>query len=759
MKIATLTYQRHDNYGAMLQCYALQKKLQSMGVETDVIDYVCEVSEHPLSLRALKSKGIKRYISGSIGAITRIPRKKCFCDFRKLIKMTHVVTEKNISQLGASYDGYIVGSDNVWNSDITGLDERYFLSFVADKRRRASYAASFGSSKLRDAQREDYKRMLSDFAILACRENSGAALIEELTGKHADVVCDPSILLSSDEWNAIAKTPKEKYPYLLAYQMVPSASFVKFVNEVATAKKLKVIFIPFPYGLIKCKTKPSIGPLEWLGLFKNAEFILTDSFHGCAFSAILNKQFAVSISQLGERIDNLLTILNIKERVVKTSSEVKALSDIDYGKVNQLLANFREKSEARLSEMLEYFKSLSSNGIVDPSQCTGCLSCQKICPKNAISTKRDTLGFVYPKINSDLCIKCGACERICETLVSSCDPVQKRIRKYYSALNYNTDVVKNSGSGGMFTALAELFVGENGCVYGAAYEEGFHIAHERVDSLKTIPHIRGTKYTQSTIANIYDLLFDDLASGKPVLFCGTPCQCAAVKAFLKAKKADCEKLYIVDIFCHGVFSPQIWKEYIDFLEKKFGEKITYVSFRDKSKGWRNKHLKITTDSKDISDYCNDNASVLRIYEQNLSLRESCYQCHYMNLERVGDISIGDFWGIERVSPESDKNTGISAVIVSTDKGALLVDKLRDRVIFNEFDEKDILQQVLREPTKKHSKRNCFICDYKDGGIERILTKYGQVKGKLKLKRDYIVPVLYKLRIAGLASKMLHINDN
>lgn len=247
-------------------------------------------------------------------------------------------------------------------------------------------------------------------------------------------------------------------------------------------------------------------------------------------------------------------------------------------------------------------------------------------------------------------------------------------------------------------------------------------------------------------------------SGKPVVFCGTPCQCAAIKAFLSVKKADCEKLYIVDIFCHGVFSPQIWEEYIDYLEIEFGEKIAYVSFRDKSKGWRNKHLKIITETQDISDYCNDNASVLRIYEQNLSLRESCYQCHYMNLERVGDISIGDFWGIERVSPELDKNTGVSAVIVSTEKGAQLVDRLKNSVVFKEFGEKDVLQPVLRELTKKHSRRSRFIYDYKDGGVRKVLTNYGRVKGKLKLKRDCIVPLLYKLHIAGIASRILHIND-
>ncbi len=251
MKVATLTYQRHDNYGAMLQCYALQKKIQEFGVETQVIDYVCQVSEKPLSIAALKAKGAKRYITGSIGAMTRLPRAKRFSEFRNdFLNMTRTVTEKNISQLGAVFDGYIVGSDNVWNSDITGLDERYFLSFVADKRKRASYAASFGSSKISDAQRDKYRNLLKDMAITTVREASGANLVEELTGKPAKVVCDPTILLTREEWSSIAIAPNKKERYMLAYQMVPSKSFVSFVGALAKEKKLKVVYVPFPYGFL-----------------------------------------------------------------------------------------------------------------------------------------------------------------------------------------------------------------------------------------------------------------------------------------------------------------------------------------------------------------------------------------------------------------------------------------------------------------------------------------------------------------------------
>lgn len=759
MRVATLTYQRHDNYGAMLQCYALQKKIESLGVETEVIDYVCKVSEMPFSIAALKAKGPKRYLTGCIGALTRLPRAKQFSKFRnECLKMTKTVTEKNISQLGATFDGYIVGSDNVWNSDITGLDERYFLSFVPDKRKRASYAASFGSSKINDAQRGQYRELLKDFAILDSREESGARLIGELTGCEAGVVCDPTVLLSRKDWEAIAIEPTIKGKYLLAYQMVPSKAFVDFVRGIAKEKGLKIVYVPFPYGLLRCKTEMTIGPNEWLGLFKNAEFIITDSFHGCVFATIFQKEFVVRISQLGERIEHLLTVLGIRERVVNSTEDVKALANIDYRSVQKRLDDFRVSSEKELTRILSHFEAVSKtgkNGIVDPSRCSGCQLCRMECPKDAIGIKRDELGFYFPEINEDLCIHCQRCENVCAALTSFKQTSKKLC---YAVINKDEKIVKSSASGGVYPLLAKAALEKGGTVFGAGFADSFSIEHFAIRDMSSIPRLQGTKYPQSNLFDAYDALYRELAGGKIVLFFGTSCQCAAIREFLASKRISDEKLYVIDIFCNGVFSPTIWSEYIRYLEDKFGT-VEYISFRDKKKGWRNKHLKVVANGKDISDYCNDQASFLRMYEMKIGFRESCYQCPFMSMNRVGDISIGDFWGIERIKPSMDNNTGVSAVIINNDKGQLLFDSIKDGLQVLPVSETEILQPVLKGFNTKHSRRRTFIQDYHDGGIEAILGKYGQVKGLLKFKRDYLVPLLYKTRTAGIASKLLHMNDD
>lgn len=759
MKIATLTYQRHDNYGAMLQCYALQKKLGDIGAEAEVIDYVCEVSEKPFSIAALRAKGVKRYITGAIGALTRLPRAKKFREFRRNhLNLTQTVTEKNISRLGAIYDGYIVGSDNVWNADITGLDERYFLSFVADKRKRTSYAASFGNAKIKSGQMQQYKELIEDIAVLNLREKTGAELAQKLTGRQANVVCDPTLLLSRDEWETMAENPNEKGKYLLAYQMVPSKRFVDFVKAVAKQKGLRVVYVPFPYGVLKCRTKMRIGPCEWLGLFRDAEYILTDSFHGCVFSVIFQKQFSVCISQLGERIENLLSVLDIKQRRVDGAEDVGKLDDINYKIVNERLENFRKSSERELDALIKYFSDIKNegeNGIVDPSRCTGCRLCEAICPSRAISVKKDKLGFLYPDIMQDKCIHCSLCEKACAKLN---DYKQRDAdAKYYAVINSDSQIVSDSASGGVFTALAESILEKQGMVFAAAYNENFSICHIGISNAADIGKLRGTKYPQSNIYSQYTEVMSALGMGKTVLFVGTSCQCSALREYLKMKKATTEKLFVVDLLCNGVFSPTMWEEHLRSIEKKFG-RVEYVSFRDKAKGWRNKHMKIIAGGRDISDYCNSEASVLQMYEQKIGFRESCYQCRYMSTERVGDMSIGDFWGIERVKPGLDKNTGVSVVSVNNEKGEQLFDELKKRALCEEFSRGEVLQPVLRGFNTKNSHRSDFIRTYAEGGIDAVTHKYGRVTGKKKLKRDVIIPVLYKLRIAGAASKILHLRD-
>lgn len=358
MKIATLTYQRHDNIGAMLQCYALQNAIIKKGAENEIIDYICDAADRAFCLKSFKTKGVKKYITSIIGVISRLPKKRAFVKFRKdKLILTKKFTEKNIAQIADLYDGYIVGSDNVWNSKLTGLDLNYFFDFVTNDDKKASYAASMGLSGIPEGEKKAFKEHLEKFAIVSTREKIIADDLNSFADVNAFDTCDPTFFLTAEEWDELAIQPKNKGKYVLVYQMSPSASFVKFAREFAKAKGLPMVYVPFPYGFCKCSMKPHIGPQEWLGYMKNAEYVLTDSFHGCVFASIYERNLIIKISQLGARMHNLTEKLGTQERIVETVEEAVNLPDMDYTQIRKNVEEYKNQGLENLDKILNHFDS------------------------------------------------------------------------------------------------------------------------------------------------------------------------------------------------------------------------------------------------------------------------------------------------------------------------------------------------------------------------------------------------------------------
>lgn len=350
---AVITYHRHDNYGALLQCYALQEALKKLKVDGYVIDYVCKADENPLSFDALHSRGIKACILSFAGMLTRLPRHRRFEEFRKQLPLTQRVDKTNIELLGDCYDCYLAGSDNIWNGEITGWDANYFLEFVKDKNKRKSYAASFGGGSIPEGKEKKCAEYVKGISELLIREEAGAALIEKLTGRKAQVVVDPTLLLPSSHWQKIMAKRQINEKYVLAYQLVPSADFVHKAEQMVEKMGCRLVFIPFPFGKwAKAQWRLRDGPREWLSLIFHSEYVLTDSFHGTVFSILFHKQFAVLVSQLGARIENLLQTVGLLDRIIQPDQDVP-VNKIDYAHVDEKIEKARLESLDKLKKVLE----------------------------------------------------------------------------------------------------------------------------------------------------------------------------------------------------------------------------------------------------------------------------------------------------------------------------------------------------------------------------------------------------------------------
>ena len=299
--------------------------------------------------------------------------------------------------------------------------------------------------------------------------------------------------------------------------------------------------------------------------------------------------------------------------------------------------------------------------IKNKKDCTGCHACWAVCPRKCIQMMSDEEGFLYPEIDLNQCINCGACEKVCPVLHPA--DVQSPL-KVYAARNENETVRMSSSSGGVFTALAEEIIKRGGVVFGASFNGDWQVVHSYTEQLEGLAAFRGAKYVQSLIGDTYLQVRRFLKQGRWVLFSGTPCQVAGLKHFLRT---DYDRLLTVDVVCHGVPSPLVWQTYLDSINPR-KERITTLSMRDKSRGWKRYGMEIRTE--DTVLYTGKAASNLysQGYLDNLYLRPSCYACPSKKGRSHSDLTLGDFWGIEQVCPSMDDNRGTGLVLVNSPIG-------------------------------------------------------------------------------------------
>lgn len=364
IRIGVITFFNYCNFGAALQSYALCKVLQSQGNEVEYLDYTCSFIDNPLTLNSIKKRGLWGFIYTVAGKISYAPRQRLFREFRKQIPHTGSISRKNIHDYSDSYDLYISGSDQMWNTGLTDFDKTYFLDFVTDSKKKYSYSVSFGGKKIAKHNVPEVSRLISDFEKISVREEYGRRLVKKLTGKTATVLPDPTMLLTKEEWEKIAAPEKSKKEYILVYQMGFSKSLIQTVNVLKKKTGLPVYYIPFPLGgWVSGKYHLRMGPAEWLAAFRDASYIVTDSFHGAAFSVLFEKRFSVIVDgqHKNERAVNLLTHLGLLDRIVENGNLPDDSSIPDYAKIKEIIKKDKEEAENWLRKITEDCREIKAN--------------------------------------------------------------------------------------------------------------------------------------------------------------------------------------------------------------------------------------------------------------------------------------------------------------------------------------------------------------------------------------------------------------
>ena len=384
---------------------------------------------------------------------------------------------------------------------------------------------------------------------------------------------------------------------------------------------------------------------------------------------------------------------------------------------------------------------------INYENCTGCGACVQRCPKQCISWTTKEFDFRYPRVDEASCINCGLCEKVC--------PIDKELKaptaqKAYAAVHKDSAVLEKSTSGGAFTALADTIFSRGGVVYGAAMLNGMQVKHIRTEDKSSFADLRSSKYLQSDTGTTYQMVEQDLKQGKVVLYSGTPCQIDGLKCFLRK---EYENLYTTDIVCHGVGSQAYFDKYMEFAKERYG-KIKALRFRSKEyAGWSCGGVVVVVDTsnsekkipyRDFDNY---------YYSYFLSgdiYRKCCYSCKYANTKRVGDFSLGDYWGVEALKLPLQTEDGCSLLLVNNNRAEKLLETVVDLdKVETTIEQAAHCNKQLNEPSRLPESRQKRIEEYVSMNgqqIQKVYLKTHQktvVKGKMKVLMPYKLKLLIR----------------
>ena len=732
MRAGLITFHFAHHYGAQLQALATMKAIQGLGHDCEIIDYrlphttrTNQLFKKSASVRAVASDAHTALHYGAFQR--RFHRFEAFVAEEMALSAQRYTAVDQLRNHPPAYDVYVAGSDQIWNPYIfqdRQFDPAFLLDFVREGRRIA-YAPSLGVPALPEDKAAELKKFLAPFSALSVREKRGQVLLREAAGRQARVVLDPTLLLNGTDWGALANPTRRQGPYILCYFVSDPGEAAPYALALAQKTGWPIVQLAGARRKI-CDGAELVfdaGPREFLALFRDAAAVVTNSFHGAAFSLQFQKNFFTSMSPKERsqptfsRIYSLLSRLGCADRIIGLDETAPLEAEMDYGQVYERLEAERADSLAYLKAALEGTAlpeerpepaAPARPNLCSREDCTGCTACAAVCPVNAITMEADHEGFLRPVVGES-CILCRKCEATCPMLhlpVPGPSPAQA-----HAVWNADEAERVKSSSGGFFSLLAHHVLEQGGAVFGTVLDETMTARHVRAHSEEELAPMRGSKYVQSDLGDSFRQVKELLDNGTPVLLSGVPCQVDGLKRYL-GKEYD--NLLTCDLVCHGVPSPAVFRAWLDGLERARGSKVTGVRFKDKSHGWS--HPWLTVSFADGSVYTEDfnRTGYGRGFGMQLFLRPACALCKYTSTSRPADFTLADYWGLDpKLELPVERDKGISMVLVNSARGQVVFDALAPR--FGQTD-RPLAEAVagnprLASPLKANPKRGAFFAAF------------------------------------------------
>ena len=682
MKTGILTHYEVNNLGAQLQMYALSCFLRSLGHEPVILTYRKnfdlipeEAVKNNVSVSSvpyyLKNYLIKKGFGLFLHNAMKFEKLKNF-------RNDHFVYEEYDSK---DLDAIVIGSDEVYSIDV-GINKMMY-GIGLNCSRKIAYAPSFGKATLEDLRVNNCYEMiqsgLSQMTFLSARDTHTQEMIQELTERDVPIVCDPVILMDFNDI-PVCKN-KIRKPYVMIYSYDSNLKEPEEYEAVKMfAQRHHLLTVSAGTYHKWCDVNITCDPLEWVQYFRDAEFVITDTFHGFVTSLKTERPFAVyvrnKISPYKMRSLMEQTGTEDREFTSFTFADLEKLymQEMDYTAVSVKLNKFRQKGVDYLLLSLEDNKEGKNiSNAYKNTYCSGCGACTAICPVRAIELKKNTSGFYEAIVNESKCIHCEKCSKVCHRFnkiegTSLFDAVP------YALQSADENIVKSCSSGGIAYEIAHYSQKKGdlitGCVYNLVSQEAEHRTVTTADDLYLL---KGSKYLQSNPEKAFSELIEDAVKHNDHQYTvfGTPCQIAGLSVLTEQMNIR-DRFLLVEIFCHGVPSYKLWEYQRKEIEDKIGKPLTHVEFRNKQFGWHTYCLKAKHDNK-IWSGTRENTEFWLSYFENSVLNRACMNCEARKAISKADIRIGDYWG-RRFAGRED---GVSAVLCNSAKGLAVIQELID----------------------------------------------------------------------------------
>lgn len=694
IKVAIMTWYTYRNYGTVLQASALYHKVRELGYAVDLIKYMPRPGRSKKTVRSLQREVLSKAKAITNKAYSSEKHKKLFAEYleARVTETKECDSYVDLEGLTCEYDAFLCGSDQIWSP--LNFDEKYFLPFVSDSNKKIAYAPSFGTSKIDDPIiKERISEHVNSFEHLSTRELQGAELIKSMTGKAAKVVLDPTLLMTTDEWNAFADTEKKENrisgDYIICYFLGEYKKYMRYVRLLSKTMGIPYYVIPVKQKQKNAKGKIpfEVGPSEFVSLIKNATHVCTDSFHGLVFATNYEVPFSVfkrfkdnDLKNQNSRILSFLSLLSLENRLVDPKeSNVLSMLTCDFSSSKEKLEMLRKDSLVYLKDSLEKATQLepgmSKKQYKITEMCCGCGACVTACGSGAIRIMRNSEGFQHFQIDYNKCVRCGLCKSVCP--MNKLESVNLRSSMgLYAAKSNSSSVLKVSSSGGVAHELSKYFQQVGAYVCGCMYDKDLNIAKHIVvepDQKDDLRLLQGSKYIQSDTQGVMAPIVNITKNDKLIFF-GTPCQCAAVDKICK-KHNTRDNVYIVDLICHGVPSYHLWSKYLYDLNSRYSIGTNpEVLFRSNDGRWNLRTIAVKGNGA-IYREKEHRDDFYAFFRRGLCDMRSCSECPYRQTSSA-DLRIGDFWGARF---KKDKE-GVSMIIAINERGMDLIDILRENTL-------------------------------------------------------------------------------